>query len=97
MLEIIEKFTKGKIMNSYGSASSSLRQNSKAKITRNEAEEAIKTLIEYLGDDPNREGLIDTPKRVIKSFKEFYSGYDLDGEEILSLVSCLSEELAELP
>ena len=72
-------------MNSYGSAtSSSLRQNSKAKITKNEAEEAIKTLIEYLGDDPNREGLIDTPKRVIKSFKEFYSGYDLDGEEILS-------------
>ena len=72
-------------MNSYGSAtSSSLRQNSKTKITKNEAEEAIKTLIEYLGDDPNREGLIDTPKRVIKSFKEFYSGYDLDGEEILS-------------
>jgi GTP cyclohydrolase I len=72
-------------MNSYGSvASSSLRENSKTKITKNEAEEAIKTLIEYLGDDPNREGLIDTPKRVIKSFKEFYSGYDLDGEEILS-------------
>ena len=72
-------------MNSYGSAtSSSLRQSSKAKITKSEAEEAIKTLIEYLGDDPNREGLIDTPKRVIKSFKEFYSGYDLNGEEILS-------------
>ena len=72
-------------MNSYGSvASSLLRENSKTKITKNEAEEAIKTLIEYLGDDPNREGLIDTPKRVIKSFKEFYSGYDLDGEEILS-------------
>ena len=72
-------------MNSYGSAnSSSLRQNPKAKITKNEAEEAIKTLIEYLGDNPNREGLVDTPKRVIKSFKEFYSGYDLDGEAILS-------------
>ena len=72
-------------MNSYGSvASSSLRENPKAKITKSEAEGAIKTLIEYLGDDPNREGLIDTPKRVIKSFKEFYSGYDLDGEEILS-------------
>jgi len=72
-------------MNSYGSAAGSLlRQDSKAKITKSEAEEAIKTLIEYLGDNPNREGLIDTPKRVIKSFKEFYSGYDLDGEEILS-------------
>ena len=72
-------------MNSYGSVTnSSLRENSKTKITKNEAEDAIKTLIEYLGDDPNREGLIDTPKRVIKSFKEFYSGYDLDGEDILS-------------
>lgn len=72
-------------MNSYGSsASSSLRQDTKAKISQSEAEEAIKILIEYLGDDPNREGLIDTPKRVIKSFKEFYSGYDLNGEEILS-------------
>ena len=72
-------------MNSYGSsASSSLRQHTKAKITQSEAEEAIKVLIEYLGDNPNREGLIDTPKRVIKSFKEFYSGYDLNGEEILS-------------
>jgi GTP cyclohydrolase I len=72
-------------MNSYGSsASSSLRQDTKAKITQSEAEEAIKVLIEYLGDNPKREGLIDTPKRVIKSFKEFYSGYDLNGEEILS-------------
>ena len=72
-------------MNSYGSsASSSLRQDTKPKITQSEAEEAIKVLIEYLGDNPNREGLIDTPKRVIKSFKEFYSGYDLNGEEILS-------------
>ena len=72
-------------MNSYGSsASSSLSQDTKAKITQSEAEEAIKVLIEYLGDNPNREGLIDTPKRVIKSFKEFYSGYDLNGEEILS-------------
>ena len=72
-------------MSSYGStSSSSLRQDTKVKITNIEAEEAIKTLIEYLGDDPSREGLVDTPKRVIKSFKEFYSGYDLDGEEILS-------------
>ena len=72
-------------MNSYGSsASSSLRQDTKAKITQSEAEEAIKVLIEYLGDNPNREGLIDTPKRVINSFKEFYSGYDLNGEEILT-------------
>jgi GTP cyclohydrolase I len=72
-------------MNSYGSTSSTaIIQESKAKLTKADAEEAIKTLIEYLGDDPNREGLIDTPRRVIKSFKEFYAGYDLNGEEILS-------------
>jgi molecular chaperone GrpE len=72
-------------MNSYGSTSSTaIIQESKAKLTKADAEEAIKILIEYLGDDPHREGLIDTPRRVIKSFKEFYAGYDLNGEEILS-------------
>ena len=72
-------------MNSFGTATNSaILDNSKSKITKADAEEAIKTLIQYLGDDPNREGLIDTPRRVVKSFKEFYSGYSLNGEEILS-------------
>ena len=72
-------------MNSYGSSSNTATiQESKANLTQADAEEAIKTLIEYLGDDPNREGLVDTPKRVVKSFKEFYAGYQLDAEEILS-------------
>ena len=47
-------------------------------------EKAVKTLIEYIGEDPDREGLIDTPKRVIKSFREFYSGYGQNPEELLS-------------
>ena len=49
-----------------------------------EALEAVKTLILWAGDDPEREGLVDTPKRVVKAYKEFFSGYEEDPEEILS-------------
>mgnify|MGYP005654571875 FL=1 len=49
-----------------------------------EALEAVKTLILWAGDDPEREGLVDTPKRVVKAYKEFFAGYDEDPEEILS-------------
>ena len=56
----------------------------KTEISKDEAEKAVKTLIEYIGEDPNREGLLETPKRVIKSFKEFYAGYNQDPEELLS-------------
>lgn len=56
------------------------------KPTREEAEEAVRTLISWAGDDPAREGLIETPKRVVKSYEEFYEGYDQDPEEILSKV-----------
>ena len=51
--------------------------------TRSEAEEAVRTLIRWMGDDPTREGLIDTPKRVIKSYAELFSGYTQDPSEIL--------------
>jgi len=43
--------------------------------TREEAEEAVRTLIRWAGDDPERKGLIDTPKRVVKSYEEFFRGY----------------------
>ena len=49
-----------------------------------EALDAVRTLILWAGDDPEREGLIDTPKRVVKAYKEFFSGYEEDPEEILS-------------
>jgi GTP cyclohydrolase I len=49
-----------------------------------EALEAVRTLILWAGDDPEREGLIDTPKRVVQAYKEFFSGYEEDPEEILS-------------
>jgi len=54
------------------------------KPSRKEAEEAIRTLLRYAGEDPSREGLIDTPKRVVKSYDEFYKGYHQDPREYLS-------------
>lgn len=48
-----------------------------------EAENAVRVLLEYIGEDLTREGLKETPKRVIKSYKELYSGYDMDASDIL--------------
>ncbi len=59
---------------------------SAAPPTREEAEAAVRTLLRWAGDDPAREGLLDTPKRVAKAFKEFYSGYGEDPSEILDKV-----------
>jgi len=44
---------------------------------------AVKTLIEWAGDDPTREGLVETPQRVLKAYNEFFSGYEMNPEEIL--------------
>ena len=46
--------------------------------TREEAEEAVRTLLAWAGDDPQREGLIDTPKRVVNAYREFFAGYEMD-------------------
>ena len=51
--------------------------------TRAEAEEAIRTLIRWAGDDPTREGLLDTPKRVAEAYREWFSGYDGDPGDVL--------------
>lgn len=48
-------------------------------------EQAITKIIETIGDDPKREGLLDTPKRVVKSWKELFGGYKLDPKEILGV------------
>lgn len=52
--------------------------------SREEAEKAVLTLLRWAGDDPTREGLLDTPKRVIKAYEEWFSGYDSDPSEFLS-------------
>ena len=45
------------------------------KVSDKEAEEAFKTILTWMGEDPNREGLLETPKRVVKAFKEYFKGY----------------------
>jgi GTP cyclohydrolase I len=54
------------------------------QISDEKAEEAIKTIIEWVGEDSEREGLKSTPKRVIKAFKEYFKGYSQDPAEFLS-------------
>ena len=54
--------------------------------SREEAEAAVRTLIRWAGDDPTREGLIDTPKRVVKAYREIFEGYEQDSSEVLDKV-----------
>jgi len=53
------------------------------KISKEEAEKAIKTILKFVGEDPNREGLLETPKRVVKAFQEYFSGYLVNPDEYL--------------
>ncbi|MBT3358681.1 MAG: GTP cyclohydrolase I FolE [Rhodospirillales bacterium] len=53
------------------------------KPSREEAEKAVRTLIRWAGDNPNREGLLDTPSRVVTAYEEWFAGYDADPIEIL--------------
>jgi len=51
--------------------------------SQSEAEAAVRTLIEWAGDDPDREGLVDTPARVVRAYKELFSGYETDPRDYL--------------
>ena len=53
------------------------------EVTDKEAEQAFKTILTWLGEDPNREGLLETPKRVMKAYKEYFGGYKVDPDKIL--------------
>ena len=57
-------------------------QNQK-KVSDKEAEDAFRTILAWMGDDPNREGLLETPKRVTKAFKEYFKGYHEDPRIVL--------------
>jgi GTP cyclohydrolase I len=57
-----------------------------ARPSREEAEAAVRTLLLWAGDDPSREGLVDTPKRVVKAYEELFQGYRQDPAELLSKV-----------
>ncbi|MCE2516519.1 MAG: GTP cyclohydrolase I FolE [Alphaproteobacteria bacterium] len=52
--------------------------------SREDAEAAVRTLIKWTGDNPDREGLVDTPARVVRSYDEFFAGYHEDAEEMLN-------------
>ena len=59
-------------------------KDKKNQISDEKAEEAIKTIIQWIGEDPNREGLVSTPQRVTKAFKEYFQGYKQDAKKYLS-------------
>ena len=65
------------------SKSAAARNGAARRPSRAEAEAAVKTLIEWAGDDPAREGLKGTPARVTRAFEEYFSGYDIDPVELL--------------
>ena len=54
-----------------------------SEVSDKEAEQAFKTILTWLGEDPNREGLLETPKRVMKAYKEYFGGYKVDPDKIL--------------
>ena len=56
------------------------------KPTREEAEAAVRTMLAWTGDNPDREGLIETPKRVVRAYEQFFAGYEMDPKEVLSKV-----------
>ena len=55
-----------------------------SKPSRQDAEAAIRTLLRWAGDDPSREGLLETPNRVVRAYEEFFAGYDADPADMLS-------------
>ena len=57
-----------------------------SKPTKEEAEAAVRTLIRWAGDDPTREGLVDTPARVVRSYRELFEGYEADPRAYLERV-----------
>lgn len=56
------------------------------KPTRQEAEAAVRTMLAWTGDNPDREGLVETPKRVVRAYEQFFAGYEMDPKEVLSKV-----------
>lgn len=59
-------------------------EHAKPRPTQEDAEAAVRTLIEWAGDDPAREGLVDTPARVARAYRELFAGYDVDPHDYLA-------------
>ncbi len=58
-------------------------QSKKAEVTDKQAEEAFRTILTWIGENPDREGLVETPRRVVKAFKEYFRGYSQDASKDL--------------
>ena len=56
------------------------------QVSDEKAEEAVRTIIQWIGENPKREGLVSTPKRVIKAFKEYFKGYKESPNQYLSKI-----------
>ena len=61
-----------------------LKNQKQTKVSRTEAQNAVRVLLSWAGDNPDREGLLDTPARVVRAFDEYFAGYGEDPKEILS-------------
>ena len=68
----------------------------KDDVTREQAESAVRTLIQWAGDDPDREGMLDTPKRVANAYKDWFSGYNEDPHEFLDRTFSEVEDYDEM-
>lgn len=79
----MDAFVNGSRGNSKETSDKNLKEKS-SRPSKEEAEEAVRTLLAWAGDDPSRSGLRDTPKRVVEAYAEFFSGYDEDPKQILS-------------
>jgi len=60
------------------------KEHARFRPTRDQAEHAVRTLIAWAGDDPDREGLVGTPERVVRAYEEFFAGYHVDPETLLA-------------
>ena len=71
-------------MTPYDNGKISLAVQNSARPSREEAEDAVRTLLRWVGENPRREGLIDTPARVVRSYEEFFAGYRENAAEMLA-------------
>jgi GTP cyclohydrolase I len=60
-----------------------MASRTRTKVSRRTAEEAVRTLLRWAGEDPDREGLLETPKRVVNAYRDWFSGYEIDPAEYL--------------
>ena len=84
-LQILERVScKENTMTPYDTGKISLAVENEDRPSREEAENAVRTLIRWAGDNPEREGLMDTPARVVRSYEEFFAGYRENAAEMLA-------------